>query len=326
MEVNMPLPNNQIIFAFFSSYFQIRHENPWGMVDADELELPTDPKALAKIEISVNLINQLRSASTMQDWINLIYELAAKEHSEDEHYSGKQYFGLASLFVDRPLLQNTLQAARSYIISQLNDEAEFKEAKTQLINELVEQKGRIAYETEKKTSTKESLIKMESMCKSIDAKLAAMEPINYHPVFFNEVISRRDYTAKVAKLHEESFDDFEKHVISGERTLSMLDKVCAAWEKKQRAAAPKPQAQPEPVIDVEVHKPVQATPVFDDSLFDFPTLGAASGPTVAKNPSSTFSRGGKRQSRKPVVKQQTGSDSRSEYKQPQKSPSGYKQY
>lgn len=275
----MPLPNPKISKAIFASYFQIRHDT-WGLVDSDEPILPTDPKALLKIEVCYNFLKQFDTASTFHDWLAIIYDLAEKEKVEDLTYTGKRFLGLASYFVDRPLLLLTLRAIRSYIISQLKDEPAFKDAKARLQDELINLKGRIVFETENNTSTKESLAQMDALVKTTASKLAALnDEATYHHTYFTEVIMRRDFTAKVSNLNENKFDDFQHNVNEGLRKLDLLDKICDAWVKKKTPLSTPavPATASSPATPTAPTQPVQEVkdPLKAAYSVEYPTLDAA---------------------------------------------------
>jgi hypothetical protein len=191
----MPSANINVLKALFESYLNIRIPQ-WG-ASPPAAKIATVKACLEEIE---NLNDKLDENSLR----NLVYkfsERARAELAEANHTrSGVLYFfGVSRLFIDRPMLLETIASAISYIAANENS-----------VN----------------LSEYEFVL---SGLKSLSSYPKDMKDL--HLVYFDQVIKHSDTQA--VKLKEKSFDAYAKNVNDGCRKFPEADKLLGLDKSKK---------------------------------------------------------------------------------------------
>lgn len=117
----MAAPDINIIIGIFNTYLSIR-SNQWGLYDetSKKIKSPNEETAKKKAAIVTNFINAAVNCTTTQDWINYSSNLYTVECSELSEYNNRA--SIVKLFINAPLLEQTLKAVRAYIYSQVEED------------------------------------------------------------------------------------------------------------------------------------------------------------------------------------------------------------
>jgi hypothetical protein len=201
----MPLNNSEVVTAFFESYLTIR-KSDWSLNVDDPINSGLPYKPAAKLETCIELIQKLKNTESLNQWTVFFNELMAK--AKADYFKAKEarssYLGFGRLFVDRPLLLETLCAALSYIHFQMTNMQ-----KNGLTKEVIPQT-----ELDHFTQILEDLKALNGHDSTID---------NYFEFHFNEVIKQRDSESKA--LEEKYFSDFETNVLNKKRMPTICNKL-----------------------------------------------------------------------------------------------------
>lgn len=225
----MPLPNPDIVRAFFESYITIR-KGPWGLDfnENDSIHIPDSSKPVQKINISVELLLKFKNARSFDDWLAIVNDLYDKEKAELAEHNGR--YAVTKLFVSEPLILKVLRAARTYIISNIKTEEKFKKLKNDLTIRKKELEKDILWQKDHNIPKKD-IDENQKQLDAVNTKLDARDDsVDHYITFFKEIIAVYDPDAK--RYDEKSFADFEKNVINKSRTLTLCDKLLESQEKK----------------------------------------------------------------------------------------------
>lgn len=229
----MILPNVDVVSAFYESYVTIRKEK-WKLDENEPTQMLTSAKAMQKVKICIELLDRFQKAKTFDDWVDIIYLCALKEHNENLESSGNLFFGLAKYFLDKPLLLLTIHASLAYIISQLSLNKEYTKLLSNLDNEKLELENAIREDIHYGAG-KDILDKKKQQLTEIIEKIYALSTAkNYHESYFQDIIIVRE--PKALDLEEKNFADFERNVLKGARKLTLCNKLLGYKANSQQIA------------------------------------------------------------------------------------------
>lgn len=204
----MSLPNVEVVTALFESYLNIR-SSYWALNVSEPLKSDLAYKPASKMDVCIDCVQSIQKTHTANAWVILVHDFIIKAQAEliKTNESRGRFFGLGRLFVDRPLLLETLCAAISYINTQL---------KKDIATSSVRPKNEILDESE--------LENFNNLLKSLNDLNAHNQTVDtYHQYYFDQIIKVRDLDATT--LNETSFEDFEKNVIDKKRSLTICQKI-----------------------------------------------------------------------------------------------------
>lgn len=220
----MSLPNIYFVKAILESYLNMRKEN-WNMIDpaTGALNLPSPNSVQGqKLEVCKKILQRVsRYRSTVDDWIEtakMLYDLeisAQKEHDERNF--------LVRLVVYPPLLKPTLQAIRSFIISEMTTDDNFIEYMNQLGKDRNDLEADIAVKSFHKYPRAE-IVELETKLAAIKHKqILLTENADYIQTFYKEQINLHD--PESATLKEKDYDDFITNINKGFRSAPICDQL-----------------------------------------------------------------------------------------------------
>ncbi len=225
----MALPNSTIACAFIESYITIR-KTTWKLDvnNRDNIKIPEDATVKHKIAICKFLLESFKEAKTFKNWIDILDEIYKRERAEFETQNNR--YLLVRLFTYDPIAGEMLHAIRTYIVSELKNDPQFKKS----INELAAKKEKlekeILYLIDKKAIQAE-ITKIQAELNTINTTLETRnDKDEFFTKFFADTIMSYDTEAK--RLDEKSFDDFKNNVQKGDRTLVICHRLIADSAKK----------------------------------------------------------------------------------------------
>jgi len=225
----MPLPNSDIVSAFFESYITIR-KGIWNLDvnDNDSIKIPDSAKPVHKITTCSEMLVQFKNAVTFEDWLAIVDDLYDKERAEKQ--TQEERYLITRLLTNSPLLLEVLRAARTYIISEIKTEIKFKNLKQKLTTDKELLEKEILWQKEKGKPQKD-IDDNQKQLDIITNKLNGRDDTtDYYISFFTDTISKCDHEAK--KLDEKSFSDFKKNVLNKSRPLTLCKLFVESREKK----------------------------------------------------------------------------------------------
>lgn len=134
----MPMPNPSVIFALFESYITMRktkwklNELPDGKVSIPEYKPEQDERI--KIDICVDILNQVNKAKNIKDWMQIAHNLHKHDLAETERYSKR---GLLKGwgYVGSNEITSVLEATRAYIVHILRNDADYHKQREKISRE-----------------------------------------------------------------------------------------------------------------------------------------------------------------------------------------------
>lgn len=245
MEVSMSLPNANIASTFIESYITIRKAG-WklNVGDGGAIKVPEDETVKHKLTICLTLLEAFNNAKTFEDWIKILDDIYVRERAEFETH--QQRFAIVRAMVNPPLAGNMLHAIRTYIVSELKHENEFKKLKDDLSHSKIELEKQILWDKHHGTSTTQ-IDANQKLLDSIDHTLETRNDRDeYFVQFFNETIITYDTDAK--RFHEKSFDDLKLNVQKNKRILVICQHLLEDNAKKTTALAMTSSNNPLPTL------------------------------------------------------------------------------
>jgi len=219
----MPLPNRDIASAFIEFYITERKQL-WNLDTSEKHDdftktLPEIPAH--KLSQAIEILKLIKTAVTLDDWLNLLDELYKKEKSEEKIYNNR--YLIEKWIADYPLIGDTFHAIRTFIISEIKNEPQFITLKEVSTQEKINLEKDIPWDKEHKVLA--SVI--DEKQKQLNAVKNKLETRNdtdeYYKTYFKEKIYSRDELAK--NLDEKTFDDFIKNVIDKNRKLTICERL-----------------------------------------------------------------------------------------------------
>ena len=239
----MPLPNADIVSAFFESYITIR-KGIWNLDvnDNDSIKIPDSAKPVHKITICNEMLLKFKNAVSLDDWDAIVDDLYEKERAERQSQDDR-YF-ITQLFTSSPLLLDVCCAARTYILSEIKSEKRFKEKKHKLLNEQELIYKEILFQKAKSMPKKEIDDNQKKLDENINKLASRDESTDFYLSFFTNTITKADPDSR--KLDEKSFNDFKKNVLNKSRPLILCKLLIESVEKKANSnhTANKPESHP----------------------------------------------------------------------------------
>ncbi len=217
----MSFPSKLVLKSLLETYLQAR-KNTWHLVNQRaEVELPVvNDTAMHKIKTCIELFRKFDTCrNTSAAWIDVIKELDKLEKEE-----GLTFFN--RIGATSPYLTNTLQAARSYIAHELQENGTFKEHVDNLLRrqQLLEIK-------------KSKSIEENKDLENIKYELNLLMPSHHHTAYFDDVI--KPYNSE-GITSESNFADYASNIENKVRKLPLLDKIntlFSAHEERLRQLA-----------------------------------------------------------------------------------------
>jgi len=225
----MPLPNADIVSAFFESYITIR-KGIWNLDvnDNDSIKIPDSAKPVHKITICNEMLLKFKNAVSLDDWDAIVDDLYEKERAERQSQDDR-YF-ITQLFTSSPLLLDVCCAARTYILSEIKSEKRFKEKKQKLLTEQEIIYKDILFQKAKGMPKKDIDDNQKKLDENINKLASRDESSDFYLSFFTNTITKADPDSK--KLDEKSFNDFKKNVLNKSRPLILCKLLIESVEKK----------------------------------------------------------------------------------------------
>lgn len=218
MEVDMPLPNHNIINAIFEFYLSYRTAS-WKMDAANPSQSKLDPTSDAKRAICITALTHVKKSIDIDDWIKTSYELYDLECQCIK--SDPSWLSWMSNNVGQervPLLAKVLRCARAYINSQIKIDEDYIDTVKRLTRKSESSAKKMLDLTKSVhgdiTETKKTVAIDKSKLVSLKLK-ALTENQDYQKSFFITDVKSKD--ARSIELNEQSFSDFMVNVLNGSR-------------------------------------------------------------------------------------------------------------
>lgn len=227
----MPLPNSDIASAFIESYITIR-KSAWGLDLNDhenKVRIPADSTIRHKLDICIKMLQSFKTAKTFDDWIKILDDLYTKEKAELEAQNNR--FFVARMITNDPLIADVLHGIRTYLISELKSEDQFKKLKDENTRRKIELEKQILWDKEH-NAAKDTICAKQKQLDEVNKTLDTRDDNDlFYIDLFANTLAMKDTEAK--RLDEKTFEHFKANIEKKHRLLVVCQRLLDDHESKK---------------------------------------------------------------------------------------------
>lgn len=248
----MPLPSDSVIKALFESYFNMRAEN-WEIVkdeDGETYKLPEPgTKQGKKVEIITKILAERKNVYA--EYTKLVETILEAEAQQDAEFNDRSRALKFFSIVKPPYLADVLRAVRSYIVSTLASDPNYKQMLDAHVGTLEEKLKNLELEDLRLKAHHQSDTAMIAANTAAIARTriqitAFKNQTRYDIEFFNNKVKTLD--PKSAELKESSFEDFVSNAIRKTRNTPICDQITPKPSENRKETRAQQRAKAEDAV------------------------------------------------------------------------------